>query len=138
MASYHSIVNDNQEILCQQRSLTKDANPGKWQSFFGGHLKAGQTYEQNALEELKEELGITALSKDFTPLYVRKSEAAKHFGQVYILRWNGKAEDLHFDDGEVAQVAWRNEAALRKQIEAGGFCNTLDEKVLKYLYQTSS
>lgn len=127
------IVNDKNEILCQQRSLAKDANPGKWQSFFGGHLKAGQTYEKNAVEEIREELCINAAPKDLIPLYVRKSESAKHFGQVYLLRWNGKVEDLSFDDGEVEQIAWFDIARLRKAIAEEQFCNSLDEKVIEYL-----
>lgn len=32
------------EVLCQQRSLSKDLNPGKWESFFGGHLTPGDSY----------------------------------------------------------------------------------------------
>jgi 16S rRNA (adenine1518-N6/adenine1519-N6)-dimethyltransferase len=52
------IVNDKKEILCQQRSLKKDREPGMWQAGFGGHLKAGQTYLENAIEELEGYRGI--------------------------------------------------------------------------------
>lgn len=50
------IINDKNEFLCQKRSMKKDAHPGVWQSFFGGHLKAGQTYEECLKEELMEEI----------------------------------------------------------------------------------
>lgn len=127
------IINDKKEMLCQQRSLTKDANPGKWQSFFGGHLKAGQTYEQNAVEELKEELGINANSRDLIPLYIRKSESAKHFAQVYVLRWDGSINDLHFDDDEVVKIMWFSQDELEKGIAGGQFCNAIDGRVIGYL-----
>src|SRR5690606_7116726 len=52
------IVNKNYEILCQQRSLLKDSNPGLWEPFFGGHLPPDTSYEKGAMDELREELGI--------------------------------------------------------------------------------
>lgn len=127
------IVNSKKEILCQQRSLTKDKNPGKWQSFFGGHLQAGQTYESNALKELSEELGIEAKATDLTPIYVKQSDEQKHFGQVYLMRWDGELSTLHFDDGEVAQAKWMTIAELQEKMAAGIFCNRLDQKVLDFM-----
>lgn len=132
-ATHVWIVNDKREVLCQQRSLTKDKNPGMWQSFFGGHLASGQTYESNALSELNEELGLQANATDLVPLYVKKHEGQKHFGQVYVLRWNGDLSVLRFDDGEVAQVKWMSLAELERLIAEGQFCNSLDQKVMEFL-----
>jgi isopentenyldiphosphate isomerase len=84
-ATHIWIVNNKNQILCQQRSLSKDANPGKWQSFFGGHLKTGQTYLDNAVEELSEELGLLIKPKELIPIHILKSDKAKHFGQVFVL-----------------------------------------------------
>lgn len=68
------IINDRGEILCQQRSWKKDGNPGKWQSFFGGHVKSGQTIEDCLKEELLEEVGIdiTATGKQLVFLNIRR------------------------------------------------------------------
>lgn len=132
------IVNDRGEVLCQQQSLQKDKNPGMWQSFFGGHLKAGQTYESNALEELNEELGIEASAADLVPIYVKKGEAQKHFGQVYVLRWSGDPASLKFNDGEVAQVRWMPLEVLKQLIEQKQFCNSLDPRVVEYLAATAT
>jgi isopentenyldiphosphate isomerase len=123
------IANGKGEVLCQQRSLSKDKNPGKWQSFFGGHLKAGQTYEDNALSELHEELGISVDREQLKPLYVKKSESAKHFAQIYLLTWTDQPEELHFNDGEVAQVRWLGLKELEDATQRGQFCNSMDEKV---------
>ncbi|MBI5614581.1 mevalonate kinase [Candidatus Gottesmanbacteria bacterium] len=52
------IFNDNGEILLQKRSMTKDTRPGYWGVSVGGHVSKGETYEDAAKREMKEELGV--------------------------------------------------------------------------------
>ncbi len=132
-ATHIWIVNDNNQVLCQQRSFTKDANPGKWQSFFGGHLKADQTYLNNAAEELSEELGLSIKQDELISVHILKSDRAKHFGQVFVLRWSGDIKHLHFKDSEVASVRWMTLDQIRAQINEGLFCNNIDPKVEKLI-----
>ncbi len=54
------IFNDKGEILLQMRSAKKEFCPGHWVTSAGGHVQKGETYEQAAKRELKEELGIEA------------------------------------------------------------------------------
>ena len=49
---------DGQRILLQKRSITKDIQPGKWDTAVGGHLAHGETYEDGARREMSEELGL--------------------------------------------------------------------------------
>ncbi len=64
------IINSQGQILCQQRSWKKDGNPGKWQSFFGGHIKSGQTVEDCLKEELLEEVGIDVTKNMKQPIFL--------------------------------------------------------------------
>lgn len=100
------IINDKKQILCQRRSLLKDMNPGKWEALFGGHIKAGQGYVENALEELQEELGIIAAQDDLHFFTIHKSEKHKEFEGIYYLLWNGNISDLYLEEDEVDQVKW--------------------------------
>lgn len=113
------IINNRGEILCQQRSWKKDGNPGKWQSFFGGHVKSGQTIEDCLQEELLEEIGIDVQKSEKQPIFlnIRRGEVAKHFGYTYVLEWNGNIKDITFNDGEVEQVVWMDILELQSQIE---------------------
>lgn len=47
-------------MLLQKRTLTKDIQPGKWDTAVGGHLDCGEDYLAGARRELGEELGVTA------------------------------------------------------------------------------
>jgi 16S rRNA (adenine1518-N6/adenine1519-N6)-dimethyltransferase len=55
----HILIFDQEgEVYLQQRSRWKDRHPLKWDSSAAGHVAAGESYEETARRELKEELGI--------------------------------------------------------------------------------
>lgn len=134
-ATHIWIVNKKNEVLCQQRSLSKDKNPGFWQSFFGGHLKAGQTYLENAVTELQEELGLSVTPDALIDVRILKSNKAKHFGQVYLLRWDGDINELKFVDDEVAAIQWMTMKEIKEKIEQGIFCNSIDPEVEAHIFK---
>ncbi len=54
-------------LLIQQRAPGKDTWPGYWDASVGGHLSAGERYE-DAYREIEEELGVTIDPQTFVPL----------------------------------------------------------------------
>ncbi|MDH5356922.1 MAG: NUDIX domain-containing protein, partial [Gammaproteobacteria bacterium] len=52
------VFNSQGELFIQKRAMTKDENPGQWDSSSAGHVDSGETYLQCAIRELKEELGV--------------------------------------------------------------------------------
>lgn len=54
------VFNENGEVFLQQRSAKKKFCPGHWSTSAGGHVQKGETYEDAAVRELKEELGASA------------------------------------------------------------------------------
>ena len=54
------VFNDSGELFLQKRSLSKDEQPGKWDSSAAGHVDSGEDYLACARRELAEELGIVA------------------------------------------------------------------------------
>src|SRR3989338_2368529 len=52
------IFNDKGEMALQLRSKNKNFVPDHWSTSAGGHVQSGETYEQAALRECEEELGI--------------------------------------------------------------------------------
>lgn len=57
------VFNKHGELWLQKRSHLKDVHPNDWDSSAAGHLDAGENYEQAAIRELKEELGIEVTSE---------------------------------------------------------------------------
>jgi 16S rRNA (adenine1518-N6/adenine1519-N6)-dimethyltransferase len=52
------VFNRAGELFLQKRSRWKDAHPSRWDSSAAGHLNAGEDYEETALREVKEEMGV--------------------------------------------------------------------------------
>lgn len=106
------VINDKQQVLCQKRSLLKDTNPGKWESFFGGHLTPGQDYLEGAIKELKEELGIDLQKDNFHFFQIYKCISDKEFQGIYYIEWNGVIDNLILEKEEIDQVKWFNISEL--------------------------
>ena len=65
----HVLIFDNQNrMVLQKRSNHVSFFPDHWSTAVGGHVQTGETYEQAALREYKEELGanspLTLMRKD--------------------------------------------------------------------------
>jgi isopentenyldiphosphate isomerase len=62
------LFNSRGELFLQKRSMTKDTQPGKWDTSVGGHVSPGETIEDALRREAGEELGL----RDFDPLFLKK------------------------------------------------------------------
>ncbi|MGP0564858.1 MULTISPECIES: NUDIX hydrolase [unclassified Nitrospina] len=64
--SVHILVfNETGELFLQKRAMSKDENPGYWDTSAAGHVSAGDDYWATAHRELDEELGIRETLKPF-------------------------------------------------------------------------
>lgn len=59
------LVFKGKKLLIQQRSSTKDMYPNFWTVSCSGHVSSGDSYEETARRELREELGIITEKLDF-------------------------------------------------------------------------
>jgi isopentenyldiphosphate isomerase len=100
------IMNSKKEILCQKRSMKKDKKPGFWEAFFGGHLSPGEDHLSGAVKETKEELDLDVTEEKLIPFKVFKSRSGREFISIYLFFWDGKAEEIKFEDDEIDQVKW--------------------------------
>lgn len=90
----------NTEIL-----LIKHVNSGHW-SFPKGHMEEGETEEETALREIKEETGIDVLLdtsfRETVSYYPRKDT------QKMVVYFIGRAKNTQFtpQEEEIAQIRW--------------------------------
>jgi len=84
----HVLVVDSQDrIFLQKRSPQKDIQPGKWDTSVGGHLNAGETYDQAARRELEEELGVSGVIPRYLYSYRWRTSVESEYVCTYIVVW---------------------------------------------------
>jgi isopentenyldiphosphate isomerase len=108
------VFNANGDLFLQKRSLKKDCFPGVWDSSASGHLEAGEDYDQCAVREVREELGLNLCS---APMRLFKIPACPQTGfefcWVYRCYSNGPFS-LHPDEIECGE--WFSPAHISKWI----------------------
>src|SRR5215470_15728838 len=57
-STYILVFNAQGELYVQKRTMSKDVFPGYYDPATGGVVLAGESYEQSAVRELEEEMGI--------------------------------------------------------------------------------
>jgi isopentenyl-diphosphate delta-isomerase type 1 len=97
------LTNSLDQVLVQKRSQFKDTNPGFWTLSASGHVTYGQSYDEAALRELEEELGVR-VPLTFLKKTLFRSEREQEYTSIYL----GTLEDTptHFDTTEVEAVKW--------------------------------
>jgi len=84
-AAHVLIFDETGRLYLQKRSRWKDRHPLQWDSSAGGHVSAGEGYDETAERELLEELGIqTPLEK------VAKLPASSRTGEEFIWVYRGE------------------------------------------------
>lgn len=97
-------TNSSNQILLQKRSKHKDTYPGYWTISASGHVTYGQTYDQAAKREFKEELGINPPSLKFVFKKLYDLGAEQEYLSIYTTKLNDTP--TNFDKTEVDQVRW--------------------------------
>jgi 16S rRNA (adenine1518-N6/adenine1519-N6)-dimethyltransferase len=77
------IVNSKGKILLTKRTDNRLLLPGAWDQSSAGHVDPGETYEQAAYRELKEELGISGVSLRFLGHYYLENEIGGDHYRVF-------------------------------------------------------
>lgn len=125
------IFNTHGEILVQQRSSDKDEYPGYYEASVSGHVLKEESYEQAAIREIEEELGMVIKLEELQERckFEVKFDQEHYFAQLFVLFTKKKPE---INDGEVGSMEWMSKAKLAKQIKKGkrqftpGFLASLD------------
>ena len=120
----------NGKLLCTKRSSMSEGNPGKWQTYLGGHVLFNQTFEETAIRELKEEIGLDIQVSDLNLVISDKREDCMHFFKMYslVLKEND-LNKLKFIDNEISDSKWFSfeEYSSNKDSYPDNWCNNISK-----------
>jgi len=103
-ASHIWIFNSKGEYLLQRRSASKDRFPNTWTSSVSGHVDSGETYEQAAIREMSEEIGLTPSPVLKKIAYIKACEETENeFVWLFKTTSNGP---FKAQESEVSELKW--------------------------------
>lgn len=113
------VVNSHHQLLIQQRQDDKESYPNMWAFSASGSVIAGETSQQGASRELKEELGII---HDFTETSPFMSFTFEHyFIDYYMTKKDIALSELTLQKEEVKAVQWADEQMVLNLAEKDEF-----------------
>ncbi len=110
------VFNSEGKILAQKRSMKKDIYPGMWDIGVAGTLETGESYEETAVRELKEELGIKTNELECIFNAKLRSGKANANYQVYRIVFDGR---ISKQDDEIDEIKFLNENELNDYLANG-------------------
>ena len=111
-AIYVFVFNSKGELFLQERSDSKDSEPGLWTCSVSGHLSSGQTYADAAIRETHEEIGVEVKPE---PLFYLTYEPYRHHLWIFRAVHDGP---FNLDPGEVKSGRFISMGSLRKEVQA--------------------
>lgn len=111
------ILNHAGELALQLRGKKKSFLPGYWCTSVGGHVKSGESYEDAAIRECREELGTTTpkMSKAYYDLY-ESVERGNLFLTTYVATYDGP---FYPNPDEVEKIQFFPIEEVKRMAESG-------------------
>lgn len=116
------VINSEDQVFLQKRSLTKQIQPGKWDTAVGGHVTSGENIESALKREAGEELGLLNFKALGLAPYLWETDIESELVHMFVCRGdqipNLNLEEM--DEGKFWKIK-KIKAALGKQILTPNF-----------------
>ena len=122
--TYHLVVhvcifNQKGEMLIQQRQAFKEGWPNLWDVTMGGSALKGETSQQAAMREVKEELGLDIDLTNCRPSLTNHFEQG--FDDIYLIHQEVDLSKLQLQYEEVQDVKWASQQEILELMREGQF-----------------
>lgn len=126
------LFNREGQLFLQKRSATKDMQPDKWDSSVGGHIDLGETPEQAALREAREELGVIGIELSYITKHIIETEMERELTYCFYGIYNGV---YTFDKNEVADGRFWSIEEIKAFCNKGVFTPNFELDFNTFLYK---
>lgn len=124
------VINSKGELLIHKRAESKKLHPGFWDITVGGHVHSGETYEDAAKRELREELGINPIKFFEIGKWIGRPNASNPLERlivkIFLVKFDSNVEALEFDKKEISQIRLIKISEMDKIIKKEKFVYTKD------------
>lgn len=126
------IIDENKKIIVPKRSGNRIIFPNCYDFSVGGHVNSGESYEQAAYRELKEELNIENVKLIEIGYFNPYKDNVDTFSKLYLSRYNNKIEE--YDKEGITDIFYMTIDEIKELIrkEPKKFKSDY-EKMIKYI-----
>lgn len=104
--SFVLVFNSQGELYVQRRVSFKETYPSHYDPAPGGVVGSGETYEENALRELEEEMGIRDVSLEQLFDFYYEDDVTKVWGRAFKCMYDGPfvLQECEVESGEFLEL----------------------------------
>jgi isopentenyldiphosphate isomerase len=117
-STYILVFNTQGELYVQKRTMSKDVFPGYYDAAVGGVVLTGESYEQGAVRELEEEMGIRNVSLTWLFDFYFVDEHTRVWGGAFSCVYDG---EVVLQEEEVEGVTLMTSAEILRRSESKPF-----------------
>lgn len=119
------------DYLLMQRDFNKETNPGIYEATAAGSALKGESAEECARRELKEETGVEAENLEFIYKYINRDRHGLYYG--YLCETNCNKDSIVLQEHETISYMWLSKEKFLEFINTDQFIKTRRERLSEYI-----
>lgn len=112
------ILNKENKVLVQKRSMNKDQGAGLWEPSVMGHIGHKDNYFTGAAREVSEETGLSIKPEDLSLVKIYKDNNFREFRGVFICKVDFSLRNIKREEEEVDTSKFLSIPTLKKYLRA--------------------